>query len=184
MGVRTSSLVAAVVLVLAAAGCGDPEPDTQSPSPVRLSLDAPADRSSVDAETVEVRGRVRPASARVLVAGDEVRADGGSFSATVALEPGTNIIDVVAGAPGRRSATRAVRVVRIVEVAVPDVAGRPPSEAVRTLRRAGLDARTRRSGGLLDALLPGSDGVCGTDPPAGERVLPGTEVEVVYAKAC
>lgn len=181
---RTASFAAAAALALAAAGCGGSESGPKPLAPVRLSLDAPADRSTVDGDAVEVRGRVWPASARVLVAGEEAGADGGDFSATVPLSPGTNIIDVVAGASGRRSAMTAVRVIRIVEVAVPDVTGRPPSEAVRTLQRAGLEPETRRSGGLLDELLPGSDGVCETDPPAGERVPPGTEIEVVYSKAC
>jgi len=78
----------------------------------------------------------------------------------------------------------ALRVTRRVPVEVPDVAGLSPEDATKALEGRGLRADVKRSGGLLDDLLPGSLGVCRTDPDAGERVRAGTAVSVEVAKSC
>jgi hypothetical protein len=127
---------------------------------------------------------VTPADARVLVAGDDAGVDGGSFSATVALEPGANVIDIEAGAPRRPAAMTAVRVVRQVPVEIPDLAGEKPGDAIRALHGLGLQTKSEDAGGLLDGLLPGDPGVCETDPAAGEKVKAGSTVKVRVAKAC
>jgi len=53
-------------------------------------------------ETVVLRGTVSPAGATVLVHGRRVEVAGGTFEATVGLEAGTNVIDVLASAPDAR----------------------------------------------------------------------------------
>ena len=174
-------LLGAAVLL---AGCGGEERADPSAGPVRLALESPRDGFAVSGDRVEVRGRVRPASAEVLVGGEAVDVEDGAFATTVSLEEGNNVVDVVAGAPGRPAAMTAVRVVREARVAVPDVIGRPPEAAVEILEDAGLRTTVVRGGGLLDDLLPGTDGVCSTDPAPGDRVRPGTEVVVEIAKPC
>jgi beta-lactam-binding protein with PASTA domain len=109
---------------------------------------------------------------------------GGTFSASVDLEGGVNVIDVVAAAPRHPAAMTAVRVTRIVPVRVPPVSGLSPDDAVAALREAGLEADIRDEGGFLDDILPGSKGVCGTDPGEDERVRAGTTVTVVVAESC
>ena len=184
MRARTLWLAVTVAaLALPAAGCGGGDRSAPRP-PVRLTLDAPTDRESVDADVIAVRGRVWPAGARVLVDGREAHSDGRSFTAEVPLEPGMNIIDVVAGARERPSAMTAVRVTRVVLVEVPELSGQAPSEAARALRELGLVPELRKRGGLLDEILPGTYGVCSTDPDAGTRIAPGERVAVDYAKSC
>ena len=179
-----ATTLAATALLLGVTGCGGDDPAPKPPAPVRLTLEAPADQETVDTDAVEVRGRVSPARARVLVAGEEADTTGGTFTVQVALEPGPNVIDVVAGARGRRSAAAAIRVTRVVDVTIPDLEGERPRDAVRELRRLGLEVVAEPRGGLFDDLLPGTEGVCGTDPPAGAQVPPGTAVAVLYAKVC
>src|SRR3954454_18593673 len=119
---RLSALaLASVVLV----GCGK----TEAPSPpVRLTLDAPADMTLLRDDQVEVHGVVSPATADVLVEGEHVDASSGRFSAQVPLQPGTNLIDVEAGAKGgARPAMVSVRVRREVTVSVPELIGFTPS---------------------------------------------------------
>ena len=81
-----------------------------------------------------------PGDAAVRVAGAEAEVDGGQFFAEVKLQPGGNVIDVTATAPGRRAATDAVRVLRDMRVEVP---------AAR--RRRGRCRRRRRSAGAICA---------------------------------
>ncbi len=177
-------LRATLGLVLAAgfAGCGD---RTRTPAlpPVQLVLSAPADSSSVQARTVTVRGTVTPAGARVLVQGREADVVDGRFSAEVELAGGANVIDVAAAAPRRPAAMAALRVTRLVPVRIPDVEGWSPEDAVSELEALGLRADLRRTG-FLDEFLPGSYGVCGTDPPTGTKVRVGTTVIMVVEKSC
>jgi hypothetical protein len=176
---------AAALLAVAAlaAGCGSSQPPRNEPK-VKLQLSVPADSAVVRAENVEIQGSVEPAGARVQVLGREVAVDGGSFSASVALDPGANLIDVAASARGRRPDFAAMRVVREVRVAVPDVIGTDADSADEQLAALGLKVTRRAGGGFLDPLLPGSQKVCESTPPAGAQMLPGGEVTLIVARRC
>jgi len=177
---RLSALVLAGVLL---AGCG--KADKPAPPPVRLTLDAPGDMTLLRDDKVEVHGVVSPPTADVLVEGKQVDASSGRFSAQVPLQPGTNLIDVEAGAKGgARPAMVSVRVRREVTVAVPDLKGFTPSDAKDALAGKGLEADVQEAGGLLELLLPEDARVCETDPVAGTDVDPGTKVTVFAAKRC
>jgi hypothetical protein len=180
--VRAWAALAAVGLALS--GCGDNGSDKPAP-PVRLSVDAPADLALVHDDSVQVHGVVQPANARVTVEGRDVSHDGGRFSTRVSLQPGTNLIDVIAGADGgARPAMVAVRVRRQVSVSVPDLIGFTPDDAKDALAGRGLQADVQESSGLFDFLLPEDARVCETDPQAGSQVDPGTTVSVFAAKRC
>jgi hypothetical protein len=163
------------------AGCG--EKKTTAP-PVKLSVDAPADMELLHDDSVEVHGVVSPANAEVRVEGKSVRASGGRYSATVQLAPGTNLIDVQAGAKDARPAMVAVRVRRQVTVQVPDLTGFTPSDAKDALAGLGLEPDVQESSGLLDFLLPEDARVCDQDPASGTEVDPGSTVKVFAAKNC
>ena len=165
------------------AGCGG---DRGKPAPpVRLSVDAPSDMALLRADSVEVHGVVSPATAQVSVEGKAVDVREGRFSANVALRPGTNLIDVLAGAAaGARPAMVAVRVRRQVTVAVPDLIGYTPSDARDTLAGLGLKPDVKEAGGLIELLLPEDARVCETTPRRGTAVDPGSTVTVYAAKRC
>jgi Glucodextranase, domain B/PASTA domain len=186
MHARSVLLVAC--LAAAAAGCGgEKQPRAQRPAPaVDLSVTAPNDMATVREETVQVEGTVAPASADVLVLGQKAPVSGGgSFSATVPLEPGANVIDVMATAPGRGPALTAFRVTREVPVPVPDLGGMNVDEAEDALREAGLAAEFEQvGGGIIDELLPGDPHVCKQEPSAGTEVRRGSKVHVVVSKGC
>jgi len=57
---------------------------------------------------------------------------------------------------------------------------------VPTASRTGDDRRFGGlgRGGLLDRLIPGTVGVCDSDPVAGEEVRPGSTVVLRVARAC
>jgi hypothetical protein len=172
-------------LAPALAGCADGDARREAPlRPVRLQVTAPADTAIVPAGTVEVRGRVSPAGARVWVLGRPAQVTGGRFSAVVPLEQGPNVVDVAAAARGRRAALAALRVTREERVAVPDLKGIAAADVERELEALGLRAGVEREGGLLDRLLPGEPVVCEQDPAAGARVRRGTTVRVVVARSC
>jgi hypothetical protein len=120
----------------------------------------------------------------VRVNGDRVGVTGGSFSKTVALEAGTNVIDVQAGAPKHPAAMTAVRVTRLVKVEIPDLVGVDPEEASDSLAGLGLQADLQDVGTLIDEFIGGDPRVCATDPSAGAEVSAGTQVTVAYAKSC
>ena len=175
-------------LAAAAVGCGgDKEPRAQRPAPaVDLSVTAPNDMATVRDETVQVEGTVAPASADVLVVGQKAPVSGGgSFKATVALEPGVNVIDVMATASGRGPALTAFRVTREVPVTVPDLDGMSQQEAEDRLNDAGLTPEVEKVGaGIIDELLPGDPSVCEQDPSPGSEVRRGSKVHVVVSKGC
>ena len=175
-------LTLGLLLVAGLAACGGRERTPALPA-VRLVLTAPGDASSVESPTVMESGTVAPPDARVLIQGREAEVRGGRFSAEVELAGGANVIDVQAAAPRRPAAMTAVRVTRLVPVRVPNVERFPPGDAVDALEAVGLRADVR-DGGILDDILPGTPGVCETEPPRGERVPVGTTVTVVVRKSC
>lgn len=181
---RLPMLAGALCALVLLAGCGGGGGDDASGPPVRLTVASPSDLAAVRDSSVEVRGTVRPASATVTVAGKRASVSGGTFSATVDLEAGVNVIDVLAAAGDDRPALTAVRVRRLTTVAVPDVLGLSEDAAREALEQAGLAVEVRREGGLFDELLPGDPAVCRTDPDAGEEVDAGATVEIRIARRC
>jgi hypothetical protein len=177
---RRLPLAAAAVCALAG-GCGR---DTPPPAPVRLSLTAPRDMAVVRGASVELRGTVRPASAVVTVRGRRATVSGGAFRATIGLEPGTNVIDVLASAGDARPALTAIRVRRRVSVTVPDLVGLLASDVKARLTGIGLKADVQDRDGLFGRLLPGDPTVCATDPKARTEVDPGTTVHVDVSRRC
>jgi hypothetical protein len=171
-------------LALTAAGCGADKAPAPPRAAVHLDLAAPGDGASVRDASVVVRGTVRPAGALVRVRGQSVAVAGGSFTATVGLAAGTNVIDVLASAPDARPAMSALRVRRLVTVRVPDVTGDVPDQASDRLAGLGLTAQVDRAGGVFDALLPGDPVVCETQPAPGQEVDAGTTVRILVAKGC
>jgi hypothetical protein len=183
--VKRSLVLAAVpALAVLAAACGDePSPPRNEPQ-VRLELGSPSDGARVRAESVEIRGTVQPRGADVRVLGRNVPVDGGSFRIEVPLEPGANLIDVAAGARGRRPDFAVARIVREVVVPVPDLVGRDADTAQDQLEGLGLKVRQQNAGGFFDPILPGDPKVCAMRPLAGVRVLPGSDVTLLVARDC
>jgi hypothetical protein len=178
------SLAVAAVLGLAGCGSGDGERTARALTPVALTVTAPADMSTTRRTSVTVRGTVDPPGAAVTVLGARAEVVGGSFSASVDLAPGANVIDVAATAPGRGPALTALRVTREMPVAVPDLSGLAPEAARAQVEALGLALDVRAAGGLLEELLPGDPGICEQDPSPGDEVMRGTTVRVLVAKRC
>jgi glucodextranase-like protein/PASTA domain-containing protein len=178
MRTLTAAFAAGLVLL---AGCGD---DPATRAGVRLTIDEPADLATLREDAVRLRGRVSPEGASVLVRGEPVPVSGGAFETSVPLEPGVNVIDVMASADRARPAMRAVRVGRQVTVEIPDLRGFSPSDATDRLEAIGLKADVDEAGDILDPLLPGEPFVCETDPAAGATVDPGATVRVIAAERC
>jgi hypothetical protein len=184
---RLQPVLLIACLAAAAAGCGgdDPKRAQRPPAAVGLKVSAPDDMSTVRAESVEVKGTVAPASAAVMVLGQRAAVSGGgTFSTTVALQPGANVIDVMATASGRGPALTAFRVTREVPVVVPQLSGKTADEVRSALGPLGLKADVEEGGGLLEDLLPGDPSVCTQDPDAGTQVRRGTSVHVIVSKSC
>ena len=180
-------VVPAAVTAALLAGCGDDDaPPGPAPAlePVRLEITAPADAATVRGGNVDVRGRVVPAVSEVTVLGRPALVTEGRFTAVVPLEPGANVIDVIATAPRRRPALTALRVTRDILVTVPQLADVEEDELERVLEPLGLRAEVQRAGGILDVLRSGPTIVCEQDPEAGTRVRRGRSVQVVVAKRC
>lgn len=169
-----------------AAGCGggDDPPIQRALVPVVLEVSEPSDEAVVRSDSVRVRGTVLPAGAAVRVAGRAAVVDGGVFTADVRLDPGANVVDVIASARGRAPALAALRVTRELPVEVPDLAGLEMEEAESRLSDVGLRADFDNRGGLFDELLPGEPAVCEQDPEAGSEVRRGTVVVVTVARQC
>ena len=182
---RVPTLLILACLVTAA-GCGgdDNERAQRPPAPVQLDVNEPNDMAVVQSETVEVRGTVEPAGASVRVLGDEAAVSGGTFSAEVALDPGANVIDVIATARGRSTAMTAFRVTRELPVEVPDLDGLQVQEVEDELSDVGLRPQIDQRGGLIEELLPGEPAVCQQDPEPGTEVRRGTTVRVEVSKSC
>lgn len=175
-----------VTACLAVAGCGgsDDPPAQRALVPVVLEVTEPRDEAVVRTDSVRVGGTVSPAGAAVRVNGRVAETEGPEFTVKVPLEPGANVIDVIASARGRAPALTAVRVTRELPVEVPDLAGLPPEEAESRLADAGLQAEVEEDGGFLDELLPGEPTVCEQDPEAGSEVRRGTVVLLTIGKQC
>jgi len=162
-----------------ASGCGDGPAER----PVRLEITAPTDAAVVNDDSVEVRGRVHPRGARVLVLGRRARVVRGEFRTVVPLREGSNLIDV--GASSRRAAPTwdALRVTREVLVTLPDLTGATRDDAIDRLDALGLRAEVKEEGDLLDELLGGDWIVCETQPPASS-VRRGARIHLVVSKGC
>jgi hypothetical protein len=177
-------LLAGAACALLMTGCGGDKP-AAAQAPVHLQVSAPADQDTVREGSVELRGTVSPSGATVLVRGEKAGVSGGSWTAQVSLEPGVNVVDVLASSGSARPALTALRVRRIVEVDVPDVTGLSADDAQKELEDADLKADLQTDkGGFFDDLLGGSPNVCDTDPAPGASVAPGTTVVVHLARDC
>ena len=171
-----------LLLVALLAGCGQRE-RTPPLAPVRLALTTPADLAEVDQRTITVSGTVSPADARVLVDGVDASVRGGAFTTSVSLDGGANVIDVQASAPRHPAAFAAVRVTRLVPVEVPDVGGLSVDDATERIEALGLEVEVRKIN-PIDVLLPGTVGVCGTEPGADAKVRVGSVVTLLVQKSC
>jgi hypothetical protein len=176
--------IALLVLLAGMAGCGGADKLPPDPPPVRLSISSPQDSSTVRSDSVELSGTVEPARASVEVLGHAAPVSGGSFSATVPLSEGVNVIDVSATMPGRSAAFAALRVTYDPRVTIPDLTHVVDDDAANRLTKLGLQPSLDAVGGLLDEFRSGPRRVCETDPPAGTVVDPGTNVDVKTAKRC
>ena len=181
---RRSRVCGLVLLLLVAAGYASGCGDDPAERPVRLAITAPTDAAVVNDDSVEVRGRVHPRRARVIVLGRRARVVRGEFRTVVPLREGSNLIDVGASARGAAPVWDALRVTREVLVTVPDLTGATRDDAIARLDDLGLRAEVQEEGGLLDELLGGDWFVCETQPPAGSDVRRGARVHLVVAKGC
>ena len=177
----TIATACAAALLGGCAGSDAPPPPL---APVRLQITAPADGTLVRGGTVDVQGRVSPATADVTVLGRPALVQQGSFTVVVPLAPGVNIIDVAASARRRRSAFAALRVTRDVLVTVPDLTGIVEDDIDARLGPLGLKASVEDGGSILDVLRPGPRAVCEQEPAPGARVRRGRTVRVIVAKSC
>ena len=178
--------VVAVALAGVVVGCGGGAggPPAQPTKHVRLEVTAPSDGATVRRGTADVRGSVSPRAAAVTVLGRPALVTDGRFTVVVPLEPGINVIDVMATAPRRLPTLTAVRVTRDILVSVPDLEGVLEDELEARLEPLGLHADVQRGGGLFDVLRAGKPAVCEQEPEAGARVRRGREVRVLVAKRC
>ena len=177
---RTCAALAVLAGVAALAGCGGDD----DPAPVALTISAPADTAVVRDDEVEVRGRVRPAGATVVVGGRRATVTGREFQVRVPLDEGANVIDVGASADGRAAAFRAIRLTRRVLIEIPELGGDARDDAVDKLEDLGLRPDVDEEGGLLDRFLPARWSVCRTDPEPGAEVDKGARVRVTVSRAC
>jgi hypothetical protein len=174
-------VILAVAACSAVIGCGAAEKPLPS---VHLRISAPSDGARVTDGSITLTGSVSPTVPSVVVLGRSVPVTGGAFTTRVALRPGTNIVDVLAGGARDQDAMAAVRVYRQVFVPVPGVVGDSPSSATGALKAAGLIARVQDDSSFFDFLLPNGPAVCSTSPAAGHRVVPGSVVTVTVSKSC
>jgi hypothetical protein len=172
----------ALVLVASASlpGCGDPARQR----PVALRVTAPRDSAVVRDRMIEVRGRVRPSGARVLVGGRRASVSGHEFRATVPLRSGSNLVDLGASAPGSRTTWAAVRVTREIVVKLPDLVGASRGDAVDRLASLGLRSEVAEQRSFFDVLNPAGWRVCDTGPRGGAEVPKRALVRVVVSKRC
>src|SRR5215470_15886747 len=154
-------LIAATALVIAGCGGSDKKPPPKPQPPVAVTIDQPSDTATVEAGSIDVRGTVEPPTAQVRVLGHVATVTGGAFIAQVPVDPGTNVVDVIATAPRRSPLMTAFRVTRVILVEVPDLSGKSQDDAQSALDPLNLklDA-TRGDDNFIDSLLPGDPKVC------------------------
>ena len=182
---RLPLIAGAVGCVLLVSACGGGDPPAKPAGAVHLAIASPTDMDAIRDATVEIRGTVRPRTATVTVRGRKAAVSGGSWNAQVSLEPGVNVVDVLASAGRAHPALTAVRVRRLVDVRVPDVTGLSADDAQQELEDAHLTAKLQTDdGGFFDDLLGGDPKVCQTSPDAGAEVDPGSTVVVQLARRC
>src|SRR5688500_9179781 len=147
---RVHPVLAAACTAALVCGCGgeDEPAAARAMKPVVLSVSGPGDLAVVQEDSVEIRGSVEPAGAAGRVLGERADVSDVAYTASVALEPGVNVIDVMATAREREPAMAAVRVTREMPVAVPDLAGLEVDEAQDELAAAGLELEVEEGGGL------------------------------------
>jgi hypothetical protein len=180
--VRLGLLIVATGALLA--GCGADTPPPQPQPPVRLSVSAPSDTAVVHAATAQVSGTVSPHRARVKVQGHLAQVSGGTFTSTVKLDQGPNVIDVAATASGRATALTAFRITREERVGVPELVGLSLDDARAQAGRRDLELATERGGGFLDPLVPRGIHVCDQSPAPGKQVRRGSTVKLLVARSC
>jgi hypothetical protein len=181
---RIPLIAGALGAALLLAGCGGSSAPARAGA-VHLAIAAPGDMASVRDDSVDIHGTVRPAGATVTVRGRKASTSGGSWTASVSLEPGVNVVDVLASSGSSRPALTALRVRRIIDIDVPDVTGLSADDAKQQLEDAHLVAKTTTDGGgFFDQILGGDPQVCSTDPEPGTSVDPGTTVTVHLARRC
>jgi hypothetical protein len=172
-----------LALPLALTACGSSAQYAAGPR-VSLKVAQPSDPQTVRAPSLKLQGSVSPSGASVQVNGEDATVSGSSFSADVKLDPGANVIDVTASAPGHRPEADAVRVTYDTRVEIPDVIGQPSDDAENQLVQLGFDVTEDRQGSFLDKLFPGNLQVCSTDPAAHKLEQKGTPVTVTVARDC
>jgi Glucodextranase, domain B/PASTA domain len=173
-------LIAGVLL----AGCGADTPPPRPQKPVQLNVSAPSDTAIVQGATAQVSGTVSPSGARVKVQGHLAQVSGNSFTSTVNLAQGPNVIDVAATARGRATALTAFRVTRDERVAVPELVGLALDDATKQAEQRDLKLTAERGGGFLDPLVPRGIHVCDQSPAPGKQVRRGTTVKLLVARSC
>ena len=127
-----------------------------------LDVMEPADEAVVRTDSVRVAGSIAPAGSAVRVNGSVAEVEGDEFVADVPLDPGANVIDVIASARGRAPALTAIRVTRELPVEVPDVGGLAVEEAESRLA-------TRASGPSWTRTAGSSTGCCRANRPSATR---------------
>ena len=173
-----------LVALLLLAGCGADTPPPKPQKPVQLNVSAPSDTAIVQSATAQVSGTVSPPGARVKVQGHLAQVSGNSFTSTVNLAQGPNVIDVAATARGRATALTAFRVTRDERVAVPELVGLALDDAQQQADQRDLKLRAERGGGFLDPLVPRGIHVCDQSPAPGKQVRRGTTVKLLVARSC
>jgi hypothetical protein len=171
----------ATTVAAALAGCGAamrPEPQ------LHVQVSEPVDGTTVTTGSVTVSGSVTPLATSVLVLGHRVAVNHGSFSAQVQLQPGSNLLDVLAGTAHTKAAMTAVRVYRQILVTIPDVSNDSPPDAAKALVALGVHVQLKDTDPFYSFLIPGGQSVCGTSPSAGHRVDPGATVTISVSKVC
>jgi hypothetical protein len=181
---RLGTLIVAGSAAALIGGCGAADPPPRPQRPVQLTVSAPSDTAVVQGSTAQVSGTVSPSGASVRVQGHAARVNGGTFTATVSLAQGPNVIDVAATAGGRSAALTAFRVTREERVAVPQLVGLSLDDARAQAGQRQLKLTTERGGGFLDPLVPRGIHVCDQSPGPGKQVRRGTTVKLLVARSC